>query len=119
MSDQREATYGPKQTTIKPWPKTDWCFKIHADDKTELLAILANGTVRGSIEDAGPAAHRFVAELRGLTEAIRADAKAEALQEAADALHSESLTDSHGPYSPGQNLAADWLRARADKLVTE
>ena len=130
MSDQHEATYGPKQTTIKPWAKTDWCIKILADDKSELLAILANGTVRGSIEDAGPAAHRFVAELRGLTEAIRTEAKAEALREAVSDFeshigvgefaelsqrgsmpwgHLQDAWEHQGPYM-------DWLRTRADNL---
>ncbi|WP_411732168.1 hypothetical protein [Paeniglutamicibacter sp.] len=63
---------------LRPWPEPepeDWVIIIHDEPGgRELLKIFTDGTVSGAIEDAGPAAERFVADLRGLTEAIRAQA---------------------------------------------
>ncbi|WP_269939029.1 hypothetical protein [Arthrobacter sp. HY1533] len=101
-----------KTGTIQPSPRSDTMLSIHADDGSEMLAILPNGTVRGTIENAGPAAQLFVAEMRGMTEAIAAKAKAEALREAAEAMPARLLIGLEGEYD-GNDYHREWLRARA------
>ena len=68
--------------SIATLKKPEWVIQVFGQDARELLAIHIDGSVRGSMEDAGEAAEAFVSELRGLTAAIRAEAKAEALNEA-------------------------------------
>lgn len=72
--------------SIATLKKPEWVIQVFGQDTRELLAIHIDGSVRGSMEDAGEAAKAFVSELRGLTAAIRAEAKAEALLEAASGL---------------------------------
>jgi len=69
----------PESAVIQPWPKSFTALSIKGDDGSELIAILNDGTVRGTIENAGPAAKMFMTELRGMTEAIAAQSKVEAL----------------------------------------
>lgn len=92
-------------TSVKsPFP--EWIIRIDAEDGSDLLAIRADGSVSGSIENAGEAAERFVASLRGMTEVIRAEAKAEALLDAADGLERGI---------PVALSTQVWLRARAEQ----
>lgn len=49
---------------------------------------------------------------------VRAEAKQEALLEAATELEQLDEIDGKGSYRAGPDNCANWLRARADKLVT-
>lgn len=68
-----------------------------------------------------------VAEFNRFLEAVRAEAKAEALREAADLLAPKGILwwgdsgvrVSDGPFDMPQGSLDDWLRARADRLVTD
>lgn len=84
MSDIIRRIEAIGSSSIQPWPVGPSIVAITGDDGTELLAILSNGTVRGTIENAGPAAERFMTALRGLAETIEAQAKTEALAEVAE-----------------------------------
>lgn len=66
-------------------------IRVNDGKGNELFSILSDGTVRGELEHTSQAAKIFMSELRGLTEIIRAEAKAEALRDAADTLNPELI----------------------------
>ena len=92
-----------------------WAVKVLGEGDRELLAIDTDGSVHGSMEDAAEAAAVFVSELRRLTAAIRAKAKAEALREAADRT---PVAWDFPPYASALQIRP-WLRARADQYKEE
>lgn len=82
-------------------------IRVNDGKGNELFSILSDGTVQGELEHTSQAAKIFMSELRGLTEIIRAEAKAEALNEAADQVSSIDGREDHA--------ARDWLRNRANQ----
>ena len=65
------------------------------------------------------ASHAVAKLLEPVIEQVRAEAQAEALREAASELEQLDEIDGKGSYRAGPDNCANWLRARADKLVTD
>ena len=102
-NEKFDATYHGREYTLFQGN----LIRVNDGKGNELFSILSDGTVQGELEHASQAAKIFMSELRGLAEIIRAEAKAEALREAAISMMDERIES--------ETEASNWLDNRANQ----